>query len=280
MTNDAALTPTGEVDVTASQRAADKAAATRVRVLVADDEPRARQFLEKLLSENEEIEVVGVARGGAEAIEMIERLQPDVAFLDIHMPDLSGLEVARHVKGDHLPLVVFVTAYDRYAVEAFEVAALDYVLKPLKRERLAEACARVLGEIRSGHRGVKAKAVQTALDEPQMRDQLPPLNRLPVRHRREVKLLEFDQVPLVFSRDRLVLARAEGHEYLVDYTLQELETRLPKDMFVRAHRNALVNLEAVDSYASEDGALVLKLKDGTRVEASERRAAEVRRRLR
>jgi len=89
-----------------------------------------------------------------------------------------------------------------------------------------------------------------------------------------------ERVPLVFSRDRLVLARSEGREYLVDYTLQELERRLPAGRFVRVHRAALVNLDAVESYGGEDGVLVLKLKDGTRVEASERRAAEVRRRLR
>jgi two-component system LytT family response regulator len=100
-----------------------------------------------------------------------------------------------------------------------------------------------------------------------------------VRHRREIKLLDLDQVPLIFSRDRLVLARSEGHEYLVDYTLQDLETRLPEGRFVRAHRAALVNLDAIESYGGEDGVLVLRLKDGTRVEASERRAAEVRRRL-
>jgi DNA-binding LytR/AlgR family response regulator len=95
-----------------------------------------------------------------------------------------------------------------------------------------------------------------------------------------IPLLELDQVPLVFSRDRLVLARSEGHEYLVDYTLQELESRLPQEQFVRVRRGALVNLDAIESFGGEDGALVLKLKDGTRVEASERRAAEVRRRLR
>ena len=104
--------------------------------------------------------------------------------------------------------------------------------------------------------------------------------RLPVRHRREVKLLDLADVPLVFSRDRLVLARSEGKEFLVDYTLQELETRLPDGQFVRVHRGALVNVNAIESYGAEDGVLVLRLKDGTRVEASERRAAEVRRRLR
>jgi two-component system LytT family response regulator len=101
-----------------------------------------------------------------------------------------------------------------------------------------------------------------------------------VRHRREIKLLDLGQVPIIFSRDRLVLARAEAHEYLVDYTLQDLEQRLPEGQFVRVHRAALVNVAAIESYGGENGVLVLRLKDGTRVEASERRAAEVRRRLR
>jgi DNA-binding LytR/AlgR family response regulator len=255
-------------------------AVPRVRALIADDEPRARQFLEKLLSEHPELEVVGVARNGGEALTLVARLAPDVVFLDIHMPDLSGLEVARHLIGDGAPHIVFVTAFDRYAVEAFEVAALDYVLKPLRRDRLRDTVERIVSEVRSGHSGTSAKTLQMALQDPALASRLPPLKRLPVRHRREVKLLDLHDVPLVFSRDRLVLARAEGHEYLVDYTLQELESRLPTDQFVRVHRGALVNLDAIESYGGEDGVLVLRLKDGSRVEASERRAAEVRRRLR
>jgi len=250
----------------------------RVRVLIADDEPRARQFLEKLLGEQPELEIVGAARGGIETLTLYHRLKPEVAFLDIHMPDLSGLEVARQLMRAGPPLVVFVTAYDRYAIEAFEVAALDYVLKPIRRERLAETVRRVVAEVRGG-RGAASRALESALDSPELAKRAAILKRLPVRHRREIKLLDLDQVPLVVSRDRLVLARAEGHEYLVDYTLQELETRLPEGRFVRVHRGALVNVDAIESYGGEDGVLVLKLKDGTRVEASERRAAEVRRRL-
>lgn len=254
--------------------------ATRtIRVVIADDEPRARQFLEKMLGDYDRIQIVGAARSGSEALEMIQKERPDVAFLDIHMPDLSGLEVARHLDED-APVVVFVTAYDRYAVEAFEVAALDYVLKPIRRERLADTVSRVLAEVDAGQRPARAKAVQEAVASPAIADHLPPLHRLPVRHRREIRLLELDQVPIVFSRDRLVLARCEGHEYMVDYTLQELERRLPSDRFIRVHRAALVNMGAIESYGGEDGVLVLKLKDGTRVEASERRAAEVRKRLR
>ncbi len=255
-------------------------AASPLRVLIADDEPRARQFLEKLLGEHEGVEVVGAARGGAEALQMISDLKPDAAFLDIHMPDLSGLEVARHLRGAGAPIVVFVTAYDKYAVEAFEVAALDYVLKPLRRERLAETIRRVTTEAQSGHAAARAETLRAALDSPGLASQQQPLRRLPVRHRREVKLLDLDQVPLIFSRDRLVLARCDQHEYLVDYTLQELEQRLPEGQFVRVHRAALVNVDAIESYGGEEGVLVLKLRDGTRVEASERRAAEVRRRLR
>ncbi len=251
-----------------------------LRAVVADDEPRARQFMEKLLREQGEVEVVGVAKGGVEALTLIEQLDPDVAFLDIHMPDLSGLEVARQLAGRRAPVVVFVTAYDRYAVEAFEVAALDYLLKPIRRERLTETIRRLqtdAGEMAPADRG---RELSRAFESPEIQAQLPSLRRLPVRHRREVRLLDLEQVPLIFSRDRLVLARAEGKEYLVDYTLQELEQRLPEGQFVRVHRGALVNVDAIESYGGEDGVLVLHLKDGTRVEASERRAAEVRRRLR
>jgi two-component system LytT family response regulator len=251
----------------------------RLRVLIADDEPRARQFLEKLLGEHDGVEIVASARGGADALEQIQKLGPDAAFLDIHMPDLSGLEIARHLRGAGSPVIVFVTAYDKHAVEAFELAALDYVLKPIKRERLADTLRRVREEVSRGGAG-HARAVEQALAAPALEEHAPPLRRLPVRHRREVRLLELDAVPIVFSRDRLVLARSEGHEYLCDYTLQELERRLPPERFVRVHRAALVNIDAVESYGGEDGVLVLKLKDGTRVEASERRAAEVRRKLR
>jgi two-component system LytT family response regulator len=252
-----------------------------LRVVIADDEPRARQFLERLLAENEGVEVAGVARNGAEAFAQIARVKPDAVFLDIHMPDISGLEVARHLRGEDAPIVVFVTAYDQHAVEAFELAALDYVLKPIRRERLTETIKRVRAESESGGpRAGAAEAAKEALDSEPMRRDSPPLLRLPVRHRREVRLLDLADVPLVFSRDRLVLARSEGKEFLVDYTLQELESRLPDGQFVRVHRGALVNVNAIESYGAEDGVLVLRLKDGTRVEASERRAAEVRRRLR
>jgi DNA-binding LytR/AlgR family response regulator len=266
-----------------TKRAPEKSrepAAAKVRTLIADDEPRARQFLDRLLSEHEDLDVIGTARGGLEALRMIEEQHPDVAFLDIHMPDLSGLEVARQIRGARAPVVVFVTAYDRYAVEAFEVAAVDYVLKPVRRERLNETVRRVVDEFRKGGGAERAENLRQAFEKPPLKDQLGGLKRLPVRHRREVKLLDLADVPMVFSRDRLVLARSGGHEYLVDYTLQELEQRLPEGQFVRAHRGALVNMDAIASYGTENGVLVLRLGDGTRVEASERRAAEVRRRLR
>jgi len=252
-----------------------------IRAVLADDEPRARQFLERLLSELDQVEVVGTARDGAEALAVIQKRRPDVAFLDIQMPELTGLEVARHLRSEDAPLVVFVTAYDRHAIEAFELAALDYVLKPIRRDRLAETVRRVAQEV-SDRRRMPARqdeAIRSVLKNEAEEGRLEPLRRLPVRHRREVRLLDLDQVSRIISRDRLVLACAEGREFLVDYTLQELESRLPEGAFLRVHRAALVNLDAIESYGGEDGVLVLRLKDGTRVEASERRAAEVRRKL-
>ena len=251
-----------------------------LRAVIADDEPRARQFLERLLGEHVEVEVVGSARGGAVALSMVGQLKPDVAFLDIQMPDLSGLEVARHLRGPDAPVVVFVTAYDRHAVEAFEIAALDYVLKPIRRDRLAETVRRVAREHRERRSaGSQEAAVRSVLESAGMQERFQPLRRLPVRHRREVKLLDLERVSRIISRDRLVLACTGDHEYLVDYTLQELEQRLPGGRFIRVHRAALVNVDAIESYGGEEGVLVLRLKDGTRVEASERRAAEVRRKL-
>ena len=265
----------------AAGRGGKPAGGRALKAVIADDEPRARQFLERLLREHGEVEVVGEAKGGGETLAMVARLSPDVVFLDIQMPDLSGLEVARHLTGENAPMVVFVTAYDQHAVEAFEVAALDYLLKPIRRERLAEAVRRVVLELGSGKRAARQEAaVRSVLASPEVQQGLEPLRRLPVRFRREVKLLDMEQVTRIVSRDRVVLACAEGREYLVDYTLQELEGRLPPGQFVRAHRAALVNIDAIESYGGEDGVLVLRLKDGTRVEASERRAAEVRRRLR
>ena len=252
-----------------------------IRAILADDEPRARQFLERLLSEIEEISVVGTARDGAEAVAVIQKHRPDVAFLDIQMPELTGLEVARLLRGDHAPVVVFVTAYDRHAIEAFELAALDYVLKPIRRDRLAETIRRIGQEItdrrRLGDR--EDDAIRSVLKGEAESGRLEPLRRLPVRHRREVRLLDLTEVTRIISRDRLVLACAEGREFLVDYTLQELEGRLPEGQFLRVHRAAMVNVDSIESYGGEDGVLVLRLKDGTRVEASERRAAEVRRKL-
>lgn len=250
-----------------------------LRMVIADDEPRARQFLQRLLAEYADLEVVGVARSGGDALEQITRLRPDAVFLDIQMPDLSGLEVARALRGDDAPVIVFVTAHDQHAVRAFELAALDYLLKPLGRDRLAGTLQRVRHEVRLGaRRSGNAAAVQRVAGSTALRSE--PLQKLPVRLRREVRLLDLDQVPMILSRDRLVLARWEGKEFLVDYTLQELEDRLPEGRFVRVHRAALVNVSCIEGYASESGVLVLQLKDGTRVEASERRAAEVRRRLR
>jgi two-component system LytT family response regulator len=262
-------------------RSPGPAGGRKLKALIADDEPRARQFLARLLGEHEAIDLVGEAKSGGETLALVARTSPDVVFLDIQMPDLSGLEVARHLTGEGAPVVVFVTAFDQHAVEAFEVAALDYLLKPIRRERLADTIRRVAQEIESGKRGARQEAaVRSVLASPEVRQGLEPLRRLPVRFRREVKLLDLEQVARIVSRDRVVLACAEGREYLVDYTLQELEGRLPAGQFVRAHRAALVNIDAIESYGGEDGVLVLRLKDGSRVEASERRAAEVRRKLR
>ena len=252
-----------------------------IRTLIVDDEPLARERLRTLLQPEPDIQIIGECADGRQAVLAMTEQAPDLVFLDIQMPGLDGMGVLQAMTDRPLPVVVFVTAYDRHAIEAFELAALDYVLKPIRRDRLAETVDRVLREV--GDRQVLAarqeEAIRGVLRREAEGGRLQPLRRLPVRHRREVRLLDLDQVNRIISRERLVLACAEGREYLVDYTLQELETRLPEGQFLRVHRAVLVNVSAIESYGGEDGVLVLRLKDGTKVEASERRAAEVRRRL-
>jgi hypothetical protein len=167
------------------------------------------------------------------------------------MPDLSGLEVARHLRGPDAPIVIFVTAYDRYAVEAFELAALDYVLKPIKRERLAETVRRVIDEAHSGQRSAHTRAIAEVLDSPQLEAHSPPLHRLPVRHRRGAC---GGRGPLVFSRDRLVLARSGGPAWSTTRCRAERRLRRRRSC---ASTAALVNLDAWNPTA-EDGVLVLK----------------------
>ena len=210
-----------------------------IRVLVADDESPARAKLERWLGELTDIEVVARAEDGLQAAAMIEQLRPDVAFLDIQMPGLSGLEVAAQLEQQTAPLIVFVTAYDEHAVKAFDLNAVDYLLKPYDKERLLKAVARVRD--RWGDRQSHAPAVATA------RAQTGSSERLLVPEGERLQLIDSSSIEWLEADDNYVHVHTAGRKYLLRRTLQDLLAQLGEQRFARIHKSAAVNIAAVAS---------------------------------
>ena len=231
------------------------------RVLIAEDEEPARQLLAELLARLPGVEVVAECANGLEAVRSAAEKRPDAVFLDIEMPGLDGFEVLSLL--DPAIAVVFVTAYDQYAVKAFEVEAVDYVLKPYRPERLAEALARARERARRRSRpdpGRLAAAVRPAGRF---------AARLAVRDGADVCILAVSRVDYVEARDDAVAIRTEGKTYVKSQTLSSLEGALDPARFVRVHRSYLVNLERLrrlERYAKNSHAAILA--DGTRLPVS------------
>ena len=248
-----------------------------MRILVVDDEAAARRRLVGMLGEMDE-EVVGEAQDGLEALARARELKPDVILLDIAMPEVDGLDVAAHL-AEPRPLVVFQTAYDEYALQAFEREALDYVLKPVTRPRLERAMERARQQLVSRNRPELSAAWLE-----QMRGLLGAADRAPkrrvlVRDRAGHRLLPLREVLRFHVDQGLVYAQTTGDRHATDLSLGQLEART-RGQFVQVSRSDLVNLEHIERLvASGDGSLTLSLSDGTPLRVSRRRAAEVRREL-
>jgi two-component system, LytTR family, response regulator len=207
-----------------------------LRVLIADDERPARKFLAGSLKGFPDVTVVGEAATGAEAVALIEQLKPDLALLDLNMPETGGLEVARLVQSDATPMIAFVTAYDEFAVQAFALNAIDYLLKPVEPARLAATIDR---------------AAATALDVVTRR---PHLERIPVRRRDETVLLPVRQIAsIVAERELLHLTTFANERYTISYRLHALEARLDQRRFVRISRGAIVAVEAIQKFSPMPG---------------------------
>jgi DNA-binding LytR/AlgR family response regulator len=241
-----------------------------MRVLIVDDETTARARLRRLLDDLE-IECVGEAGNGVEALERTAELKPDVLLLDIAMPEVSGLDVARHLAGG--PLIIFQTAHDEYAVSAFEQEAIDYLLKPVTRERLSQALERAARRIAAGAHGPAREAIGR-LDR---HTKSAPARRLLVRSGAGHRLVPVREISQFTAEDGLARAATEATSYLTDYTLAELEARLD-GVFTRVSRSDLVNIDWIDRIAGEgDGSATITLRGGRAVHVSRRRAADVRR---
>jgi two-component system, LytTR family, response regulator len=245
-----------------------------IRVLVVDDEPLARAGMISLLGRDPEVVVVGECGDGAQAIAGIGRLAPDLVLLDVQMPEADGFEVLRAVGADQMPAVVFVTAYDRFAVRAFEVNAVDYLLKPFDDERFSAALERAKQTVRQGPASVGEvmRRLARLLDEAPTPSPGRRLTRLIVKDQGRATFLGVDELVWIEAADYYVKLHTPGKTYLLRQTLQSLEERLDPTHFFRVHRSALVNLDRVkEVQALFKGDHVVILHDGTRLKLSRTR---------
>ena len=210
-----------------------------IRVMIADDEAPARDKLQRWLAEQSDLEVVARAEDGLQAASLIDQARPDVAFLDIQMPGLNGLEVAAQLEPATAPLIVFVTAYDEHAVKAFDLNAVDYLLKPYDKERLLKSLSRV--RERLGDRQSRVPAVATA------RAQTNSADRLLVPEGERLQLIDSGSIDWLEADDNYVHVHTASRSYLLRRTLQDLLTQLGEQRFVRIHKSVAVNISAIGS---------------------------------
>ncbi|WNP35986.1 two-component system response regulator BtsR [Enterobacter kobei] len=227
-----------------------------LKVLIVDDEPLARENLRILLEDESDIEIVGECANAVEAIGAVHKLRPDVLFLDIQMPRISGLEMVGMLDPEHRPYIVFLTAFDEYAVKAFEEHAFDYLLKPIATARLAKTLARLRQE----------RAVQDVSVLPENQE---PLKFIPCAGHSRIYLLQMDDVAYVSSRlSGVYVTSHEGKEGFTELTLRTLESRTP---LMRCHRQYLVNMAHLKEIRFEDnGQAELLLREGHTVPVSRR----------
>jgi two-component system, LytTR family, response regulator len=235
----------------------------KLRALIVDDEPLARDTLRLLLRDDAEVELVGEC-SGADAIALIEKTPPDILFLDVQMPEVNGFDVLEAIGTDAVPGVVFVTAYDEYAVRAFDVHAVDYLLKPFDDARFARALARVKARARLGKPDERLP--------PLIRDHWQLQRRFVVRARDRMLVVPADEVDWIEAADYYASLHVGPKTHLVRQSLTELAQRLDPEHFVRVHRSAIVNVDRVrEIQRLEHGDCVLVLGDGAQVKLSRTR---------
>jgi two-component system, LytTR family, response regulator len=231
-----------------------------IRVLIVDDESWARRRIAAFLQSVGDVQVVGECGNGAEAVESIRDLAPDLVFLDVQMPEFNGFEVLQSVGADRMPLVVFATAYDDYAVRAFEAHALDYLLKPFDEERLCQAVARAREEL--GRKRVTAGGLEALVQE--LRRERRYLRRLVVKAGGRVIFLLAADVDWFEAAGNYVTLHVGTAQHLIRDTVGALETKLDPELFVRIHRSTIVNLDRVRELSPWfRGEQMITLTDGT-----------------
>jgi two-component system LytT family response regulator len=225
-----------------------------ITVLVADDEPAARRGVRQLLAPFPDFAIVGECRDGREVLAALDVLKPDVVFLDVQMPEIDGFEVIRRRTPARMPAVVFLTAYDQFAIRAFEAEAHDYLVKPVSEARFAATIKRLLKRLRSGDAAVRDEAIV-------------------VTSARGATVLRLREIDWIEAADNYARLWSGGRSYLLRESLGELERRVGAHGFVRAHRQALVRIGGVRALRADAGETIAVLACGTSVPVSRRRRA-------
>jgi two-component system, LytTR family, response regulator len=251
-----------------------------ITVLIAEDEPVPRRRLARLLGEEADVRVVAQCAGGREAVTRIREEHPDLVFLDVQMPDMNGFEVIEAVGAERMPTVVFVTAYDAYAVRAFEVHAVDYLLKPYDETRFRTAIGRARERLRAASaaaaptdeerlRALVRSVVASELGRPESPERAPSSDQLAVRVDGALRIVRLDEIDWFETEGNYVRVHVGRHSYLVRQTSAHLEAQLDPRSFVRIHRRYLVNLARVHEVQPWFGGdAVVVLKDGTKLRLS------------
>jgi len=259
-------------------------------VLIVDDEPLARQRLEDLLRAEAGVEIVASVDNGEAAVDAVRSLHPDIAFLDVQMPGKTGIDVVREVGPEAMPLTIFVTAYDRYALQAFDLAAVDYLVKPFDAERFEQAFQRArryveleeMGELRErllavldgGSRGGSSSAPAAPPSGS------PYLERIAVEMRGKVRVVPVSQIEYITASGPYVELHTSERAYLIREAIHTLEEKLDPNRFLRIHRSIIVRVDLIDTFhRGAGGDYEVQLKGGARLRVSRSRREELERRL-
>ena len=250
-----------------------------LRVLIADDERPAREYLKRILVEFEDVELIGEAENGTEALESIKSLKPDLALLDLQMPEMSGIEVVRQLRKTQMPLTAFVTAFDEYAVQAFELNAVDYLLKPVERVRLRETIDRAKSRLeQTDWRSVETDRIANAAAAYEASARNEPLTRIPVKKRDDIYLVPVSEVASIVADGELLhITTTENERFVINFRLKDIEARLDADRFIRLSRSALVNLDHVSRVSPlPGGTYLVSLLNGQELESSRQQSRLLR----
>ena len=230
-----------------------------IRVLIVDDEPLARKRLRELLKDDSEIAIIGECLNGAETIAAIKELSPDLIFLDVQMPGMDGLAVSETLKGKHGPLIIFVTAYENYAVKAFDVQAIDYLLKPFDRARFTQALQRAKERLREKSHDDVNRRILDLLSE--IKDKPQYLDRLVIKNNDRVFVLKTDEIDWIEAEGNYVRVHFGKQSSLIRETLRRLAAQLDPRKFPRIHRSRLVNIDHIQElqpWSHRDWRIILR----------------------